>query len=79
MVDEPDQRSEECHPHDAPPTAGRAANTVAELELDFVGGNGQSLLYEPEDSLAERASLSIAPRGLAEVTGEDFGISGVAA
>ena len=53
-------------------------STVAELELDFVGGDGQSLLYEPEDSLAEWASLSVAPRGLAEVTGQGFGISGAA-
>jgi hypothetical protein len=55
-----------------------SAGTVAELELDFIGDDGQSLLYEPEDSLAEWASLSIAPRGLAEVTGEDFGVSGLA-
>ena len=55
-----------------------SASTVAEVELDFVGGDGQSLLYEPEDSVAQWASVSIAPRGLAEVTGEGFGVSGVA-
>jgi len=53
-------------------------STVAELELDFVGGDGQSLLHEPGDSVAEWAALSVAPQGVVEFTGETFGISGAA-
>lgn len=55
-----------------------SASTTAEVEADFLGADGGSLVTPPGDSVAGWTAYTIPPLGVLEISGSDLGITGSA-
>ena len=55
-----------------------SASTTADVEAEFLGGDGGSLVTPPGDSVAGWRAYTIPPLGLLEISGGDLGITGSA-
>ena len=55
-----------------------STSTTAEIEADFLGGDGSSLVTPPGDSVAGWTAYTIPPLGVLEISGDELGITGSA-